>query len=304
MADRLEAMSLLVAVVDAGGFSAAARRLALPLATVSRKVADLEAHLGVQLLQRSTRHIALTDAGRSYVEACRRILDDVNETERAATGEYAAPKGDLVITAPVVFGRLHVTPVVVAFLKAFPAINIRLLLSDRISHLLEEHIDLAVRIGPLPDSSLVATRVGEVRQVVCACPEYLAQRGVPVLPEDISAHDCISYEGLAGTQAWAFYRGEQVSLLPIKPRLIVNGAEAALDAACGGLGLTRVLSYQCEPARQAGKVQIVLEDFEPAPWPVSLVYAGQGRLPIKLRAFLDFAAPRLRSQPLHPGQER
>lgn len=296
MADRLEAMSLLVAVVDAGGFSAAARRLSLPLATVSRKVADLEAHLGVQLLQRSTRHIALTDAGRSYVESCRRILDDVNETERAATGEYAAPKGDLVITAPVVFGRLHVTPVAVAFLKAFPDINIRLLLSDRISHLLEEHIDLAVRIGPLPDSSLVATRVGEVRQVVCACPEYLAQRGVPVAPEDIRAHDCISYEGLAGTQAWAFYRGESVSLLPIKPRLIVNGAEAALDAACAGLGLTRVLSYQCEPARQAGKVQIVLADFEAAPWPVSLVYAGQGRLPIKLRAFLDFAAPRLRSQ--------
>ncbi|WP_220272755.1 LysR family transcriptional regulator [Aquitalea aquatica] len=296
MADRLEAMTLLVAVVDAGGFSAAARRLSLPLATVSRKVADLEAHLGVQLLQRSTRHIALTDAGRSYVESCRRILDDVNETERAAIGEYAAPKGDLVITAPVVFGRLHVTPVVVEFLKAFPAINVRLLLSDRVSHLLEEHIDLAVRIGPLPDSSMVASRVGEVRQVVCACPEYLAERGVPALPEDIAVHDCISYESLAGTQAWPFYRGEAVSLLPIKPRLIVNGAEAALDAACGGLGLTRVLSYQCEPARQAGRVQIVLADFEPAPWPVSLLYAGQGRLPIKLRAFLDFAAPRLRRQ--------
>ncbi len=296
MADRLEAMSLLVAVVDAGGFSAASRRVSMPLATVSRKVAELETHLGVQLLQRSTRHIALTDAGRSYVESCRRILDDVNETERAAAGEYAAPKGDLVITAPVVFGRLHVTPVVVAFLKAFPDINVRLLLSDRISHLLEEHIDLAVRIGPLPDSSLVATRVGEVRQVVCACPEYLALRGEPMVPEDIAFHDCISYEGLAGTQAWPFYRDTAVSLIPIRSRLIVNGAEAALDAACGGLGLTRVLSYQCEPAREAGQVRIVLPDYEPAPWPVSLVYAGQGRLPIKLRAFLDFAAPRLRSQ--------
>ena len=296
MADRLDAMSLLVAVVDAGGFSAAARRLALPLATVSRKVAELETYLGVQLLQRSTRHIALTDAGRSYVEACRRILDDVNETERAAGGEYAAPKGDLVITAPVVFGRLHVTPVVVDFLKAYPEINIRLQLSDRVSHLLEEHIDLAVRIGPLPDSSLVATKVGEVRQVVCACPEYLVQRGWPTVPEDISQHDCISYDGLAGTQAWPFYRGSAVSLIPINTRLIVNGAEAALDAACGGLGLTRVLSYQCEPARQAGRVQIVLADFEPEAWPVSLVYAGQGRLPIKLRAFLDFAAPRLRAQ--------
>lgn len=296
MADRLEAMALLVAVVDAGGFSAAARRLGLPLATVSRKVAELESYLGVQLLQRSTRHVALTEAGRSYVEACRRILDDVNETERAAGGEYAAPKGDLVITAPVVFGRLHVTPVVVDFLKAYPDINIRLQLGDRVSHLLEEHIDLAVRIGPLPDSSLVATKVGEVRQVVCACPEYLAQRGLPTVPEDIRQHDCISYDALAGTQAWPFYKGNAVSLVPINTRLVVNGAEAALDAACGGLGLTRVLSYQCEPARREGRVQIVLADYEPAAWPVSLVYAAQGRLPIKLRAFLDFAAPRLRAR--------
>lgn len=289
-------MALLVAVVDEGGFSAAARRLSLPLATVSRKVGELEAHLGVRLLQRSTRHVSLTDAGRSYVDACRRILLEVGEAERAATGEYVAPKGDLVMTAPVVFGRLHVLPVVVDFLKTYPEIDVRLHLADQISHLLEEHIDLAVRIGPLPDSGLIATKVGTVRQVVCASPAYLAAHGRPAVPVDLAAHACIAYDGLFGAQSWAFSRGDAVQMVPVHSRLVVNGAEAAIDAASAGLGITRVLSYQCAEARQAGRLDILLEDCEPPAWPVHLVYGGQGVLPLKLRAFLDFAAPRLRER--------
>src|SRR5882724_3392190 len=171
--DRLESMSILVTAVEAGSLSAAARRLGTPLATVSRKVSELEAHLKTQLLKRSNRRLTLTDAGRSYVAACRRILEEVSEAERAAAGEYSAPKGDLVITAPIVFGRLHVLPVVTAFLAAYPQVDIRLTLGDRIAHLAEDHIDLAIRIGRLPDSRMVATGVGSIRHVVCASPAYL-----------------------------------------------------------------------------------------------------------------------------------
>src|ERR1700676_3464640 len=176
--DRLESMSILVAAVDAGSLSAAARRLGTPLATVSRKVSELEAHLKTRLLTRSSRKLALTDAGRSYSEACKRILEDVGEAERAASGEYSAPKGDLIITAPIVFGRLHVLPIAMEFLKAYPDIDIRIVLADRLVNLLEDHIDLAVRIGELPDSSLVATRVGAIRRVACASPAYLAVHGI------------------------------------------------------------------------------------------------------------------------------
>lgn len=296
MADRLEAMALLVAVVDEGGFSAAARQLGLPVATVSRKVSELEGHLQTRLLQRSTRQLSLTDAGRSYIEACRRVLEDVSEMERAAAGEYVAPKGDLVVTAPLVFGRLHVLPVVADFLKTYPDIDVRLVLGDRIAHLLEEHIDVAVRIGPLPDSNLVALRAGAVRQVACAGTDYLAARGTPKLPTDLTRHDCITYEGLYSAQSWTFRHGEHAATVPIRSRLTVNGAEAAIDAATAGLGVTRVLSYQCAQAVTQRQLALVLEAYEPEPWPVSLVYGSQGRLPLKQRAFLDFALPLLRAR--------
>src|SRR5208283_2092412 len=174
MMDRLESMSILVTAVEAGSLSAAGRRLGMSLATVSRKVSALEAHLKTRLLNRSSRQLTLTDADRSYVAACRRILEDVGEAERAASGEYSAPRGDLIITAPIVFGRLHVLPVVAAFLRAYPDIDIRMLLTDRVVNILEDHVDLAVRISELPDSSLIATRVGTVRRVVCGSPAYFA----------------------------------------------------------------------------------------------------------------------------------
>lgn len=296
MADRLDAMNILVAVVEAGSFSAAARKLDIPLATVSRKVVELESHLKTRLLLRSTRRLSLTEAGQAYVAACRRILEEVGEAERAASGEYTAPKGDLVITAPIVFGRLHVLPVIAEFLKTYPDIDVRLVLSDRMVHLLEDHVDVAVRIGKLPDSDLVAIRVGEISTVVCASPAYFAERGTPMSPEDLAAHDCVTLDVLTSAQSWNFTRGNSEVPITIHSRLIVNTAEAAVDAAIAGVGITRVLSYQIASARRTGALKVALEAFQPALWPINLVHAGQGRLPLKLRAFLDFAAQRLREK--------
>lgn len=294
--DRLEAMSVLLAVVEAGSLSAASRRLQSPLATVSRKILDLETHLKTRLLIRSSRRVALTEAGRSYVAACRRILDDVGEAERAAAGEYSAPRGDLVITAPIVFGRLHVLPIVSEFLKVYPDIGVRLTLADRIFNIPEEEVDVAVRISELPDSSLVATKVGSIRRVVCASPDYLAARGTPLHPSDLLAHDCIRFAGLMASLEWTFRIGKTDTAIAIRSRLVVNTAEAAIDAAVAGLGVTRVLSYQVDAARRAGQLKLLLEAFELPPSPVNLVHAGQGLLPLKTRAFLDFAAQRLRAR--------
>ncbi|HVJ54071.1 MAG TPA: LysR family transcriptional regulator [Aliidongia sp.] len=296
--DRLEAMSILVAVVEGGSFTAASRRLDMPLPSVSRKLAELEAHLNARLLTRSTRRLTLTDAGASYVEACRRILEEVGDAERAASGEYAAPKGELVITAPVVFGRLHVVPVVIAFLATYPEINVRMVLSDGNAHLLDEHIDVAVRIGSLPDSSMVATQVGLVRLVVCGSPDYFAHHGVPKTPGDLTQLSCVTFDVLGSAASWVFpakAEGRERAV-PIRSRFSVNTAEAALDVAMAGVGVTRVLSYQAAKGVEEGKLRVVLDHFEPAPTPVSLIHGAKGQLPLKMRSFLDFAAPRLRAR--------
>lgn len=294
--DRLEAMAILVAVVDAGSLSAASRQLGMPLATVSRKVGDLEAHLKTRLLHRTTRQLSLTEAGESYVASCRRILEEVGEVERAATGEYAAPKGHLVITAPVVFGRLHVVPVLAAFLMQYPEIDARLFLTDRHVHLLEEHVDVATRIGHLPDSTLVAMRVGEARLVICANPGYLSARGTPVSPDQLANHACITFDGLTSPHAWTMSTGKSEQSVQIHSRLVTNTAESAIDAALHGAGVTRVLSYQVADALREGRLQLVLEKFEPAPLPIHLVHAGQAPLPLKLRAFLDYMLPGLKAR--------
>ncbi|GAB3254877.1 LysR family transcriptional regulator [Chitinimonas naiadis] len=268
----------------------------MPLATVSRKVGELEAHLQTRLLHRSTRQLVLTETGLSYVAACRRILEEVGEAERAASGEYAAPKGELVLTAPIVFGRLHVLPVVADFLKTYPDIDVRMVLTDQVVHLLEDHIDVAVRIAELPDSSFIAARIGTVRRVVCASPAYLAERGMPKHPAELARHACITHEQVTSRQVWTFMSGKSEFTVPIRSRLAVSTAEAAVDAAVAGVGLTRVLSYQMANAKRAGNLKIMLEAFESPPLPVSLVHAGQGVLPLKLRAFLDFATPRLKAR--------
>lgn len=294
--DRLESMAVLLAVVDAGSLSAAARRLGTPLPTVSRKIAELEAHLHTRLLHRTTRQLSLTEAGASYVAACRRILDEVGEAERIATGEYATPKGELAVTAPVVLGRLHMVPVVAEFLAQYPRIDIKLVLTDRVVHLMEEHIDVALRIGQLPDSALMATGVGTVRRLVCASPAYLARHGIPATPRDLAAHSCISFEVLESRRAWVFGHGRAALSVPVVSRLEVNTAEAAIEAAMLDVGLVRVLSYQVADALANGALEVVLEDYESAPFPVSLVHTGQTPLPLKLRAFLDFVGPRLRDR--------
>jgi DNA-binding transcriptional LysR family regulator len=283
-------MSILVAAAEEGSLSAAARRLGIPLTNVSRKVSELEAYLKTGLVNRSSRRLTLTDAGRSYVADCKRILDLVGEAERAATGEYGAPKGDLVITAPIVFGRLHVLPVTTEFLKAYPEIDVRLVFADRIVNLFEEQIDLAVRIGDLPDSSLIATRIGAIRHVVCGSPGYFAARGMPGIPDELGRHDCITFEGLVSPSVWTFTFGKAIKSVSVHSRLIVNTAEAAINAA-----ITRVLSYQVAQEIRANQLVLALEDFEPAPWPVSLVYTDQRLLPSKVRVFLDYVVPRLKA---------
>ncbi len=294
--DRLEAMSLLVAAVETGSFSAASRKLGVPLPTVSRKVGELEAHLQVRLLIRSTRRLTLTEAGVAYLARCRRILDDVHEAERLAADEYHTPRGDLFITAPVLFGRLHLLPIITRFLAAYPEIRVQLVLADHRLRLADDRIDIALRIGALPDSRLVATPVGSVRRVVCASPDYLARHGAPKSPADLSAHDCISFDdGISGS-SWAFdWRDAGKDLAgSLQPRLTVNTIEAAIDAAIAGVGLTRALSYQVADAIEQGRLQPVLGRFEPDPVPVHLVLAGPRPVPLKIRAFIDLAVPLLR----------
>lgn len=297
--NRLESMAVFVAVVEAGSLSAASRKLRMPLPTVSRKISELESHIKSRLLNRSTRKLTLTDAGGAYLAACKRILEDVGEAERAASGEYRAPTGDLVITAPILFGRLHVLPIVIEFLKAYPDVQIRLVLGDRPLNLLEDHIDLAVRIGELPDSNLIATRVGMIRNVVCASPEYFSKHGTPRQPQDLSKHACITFSGIMLPESWSFERDRSALTVTVRSRLVVNTAEAAIDAAIQGVGITRILSYQIEQAMRTGTLVTVLRKFEPPPIPVSLVYTSQRLLPLKLRAFLDFAAPRIRDALKH-----
>jgi len=294
--DRLDAMSVFLAVVEAGSLSGAARRLKTPLATVSRKVSELEAHLRTKLFTRSTRTLVLTEAGSSYVAACKRILADVTEAERAASGEYTAPTGELIVTAPVGLGRIYLIPILADFLKAYPDIDARLELNDRVVSLSEEQIDVALRVGMLPDSSLIALRVGAIRRALCASPAYLAARGTPETPDDLVGHDCISFAGFLAPDVWTFVRSDTNVAVPVHSRLIVGTAEAACDAARAGIGITSVFSYHAEAAVKAGTLTTVLDAFQPAALPVSLVYAAGRFLPIKLRAFLDFAAPRLKAR--------
>jgi len=297
MIDRFDAMSLLVDVVDKGSFSAVSRSRRVPLATVSRKIALLEEHIGAKLLTRSTRKLALTDAGEAYVTAARRILEQVGDAEARAAGEYNSPSGEIVVTAPVLFGRRYVLPIVTEFLATYPAIRARLLLSDSNAHLIDEHIDMAVRVGRLPDSSLRAMNIGEMRMVVCASPRLLAAHGTPATPGRLLHFPILSFDGLTPTTNWAFRDPNKHAVIdvPIEPRLSVSGADAAVEGAIEGVGATRILYYQCADAVRAGSLKIILRDFEPEPLPIHLLHPQRESLPFKTRAFLDFAAQRVRS---------
>jgi len=294
--DRLEAMSVVIAVAETGSISAAARRLKSPVATVSRKVAELESRLKAQLFQRTSRRMTLTAAGRSYIEACRRIIEQVDDAEREVSGEYRLPKGELAVTTPWGLGHTHLLPLAVEFLEAHPEISLRLMLTDRVVNMADENVDVAIRIGTLPDSTLIATRIGSIRIVVCASPSYLKERGRPKQPGDLAKHDCITIDDHAVPSAWRFVRAGRARVAPLRSRLCVNTSEAAVLAAVEGAGLTRVMSYKVDGARRAGKLAVVLEEFEPEPLPVHILYAPRKPAPLKLRAFLNWMTPRLKAR--------
>ena len=295
--DRLEVMSIIVAVTETGSFSAASRRLKTPVATVSRQVAELEGRLKAQLFQRSPRRVTLTDAGRSYIDACKRIIEQVDDAERELSGEYRTPKGDLAVTAPWGLGHTHLLPLAVEFLNAYPEIGLRLVLTDRVVNTVEENIDVAIRIGALPDSSSkVAIRIGSVRVIVCASPAYFAARSKPKTLADLRGHDCITIDDVAAPSAWKFSKSGRTVVAPIRTRLTVNTSEAAVLAALAGMGVARVMSYKMDAAKRAGTLEIVLEDFEPEPMPAHIVYAQRKPVPLKLRAFLNWMTPRLKAR--------
>jgi DNA-binding transcriptional LysR family regulator len=294
--DRFESMSAFVAVAEAGGFSAASRALGMPLATISRKVAELEKALGAQLLVRSNKSVTLTDIGREYFESSRRLLEDLAEIERGASAAYSTPKGLLVVSAPVALGRLHLSPILIEFLRAYPEIDVQLRLSDRFADLFEERIDVALRVGALADSSMIAVRAGEVRRVVCASPAYLARKPEPSHPRDLTQHDCITMVPLENAKEWSFKIGRRIEKFSLHSRLTVTTAETAADAAIAGLGVTRLFCYQVASAIMEKRLQLLLRKFEAEPAPVQFVYPGGGRIPQKLRAFLDYVQPRLKSR--------
>jgi len=294
--DKFESMTVFVTVADEGGFSAAARRLGMPLATVSRKVTELEESLKLRLINRTTRWIALTEGGAAFLASARQILETLHEAERVATGEYAEPRGGLTITAPIVFGRLHVLPIVTEFLRAHPQVEVRLLLMDRVVNLLEEQIDLSVRIGELAESSLMAVRLGSIRQVVVASPAYLRAHGRPNHPDELIAHDGVVFATEGSGKAMTFRINHENRSVPVRSRLTVTTAEAAIDAAIADAGITQVRCYQVIDAIDRGKLELVLRSFETDEAPLSFVYPSGRLIPLKLRAFLDFAAPRIKAR--------
>ena len=285
--DRVGDIEVFVEVAEQGSFAAAARRLNRSPTAVTRAVADLERRLGVRLLNRTTRAVSLTDAGQRFLGGARRVLADLAEIEQAAAGQGVAPRGELAVTAPILFGRLHVLPLVTEFLRQFPDVSVRLMLLDRPVDLIEERLDVAIRIGPLPDSSAIATRLGHLRRVIVASPAYLKRRGAPARPNDIASHDVIMFGGVGRMD----FGDETVRVVP---RLTVSTAEAAIDAAAEGAGITRVLSYQAVDALSRGSVVRILQQHGGEETPVHLLYPGGAHPPPKLRAFVDFAVPKLR----------
>jgi DNA-binding transcriptional LysR family regulator len=293
--DRFHAMEVFVAVAEDQGFAAAARRLQLSPPAVTRAVAALEQHLGVKLLNRSTRHVRVTAAGQRYLEDARRVLAEVAAAEESAAGINAEPRGHIAITAPVLFGRLFVMPAVLDYLQDFPAVEVSAVFLDRVVNLLEEGLDVGVRIGELPDSSMRALRVGSVRRVLCAAPGYLERHGLPQGPEDLSAHTIIASSAGNMTPAWQFHSGSSTRTIKLTPRLSVTTNDAAIEAAVAGFGITRLLSYQVALQLAAGTLKTVLSEFEPAPLPVHILHREERHSSTKVRSFIDLLARHLRA---------
>jgi len=289
--DRLHLMTVFVAVAEEQGFAAAARRLGFSAPAVTRAVAALEESLGVKLLNRTTRYVRATEAGLRYLEDARRIIQQVHLADEAATGINSEPRGHLAITAPVMFGRLFVMPGIVDYLQRYPDTQVDAVFLDRVVNLLEEGLDVGIRIGELADSSMRALSVGSVRHIVCASPDYIKRCGLPQTPQDLLQHTLISSSAAHSLTDWRFANQS----LRIKPRLTVTSNDGAIEAAREGLGITRLLSYQVAASLAAGELKILLENFEPAPLPVSIVHREGRFASSKVRSFIDLMAARLRA---------
>ena len=294
--DRLDAIRLFVRVAETGSFSAVAREANVGQPAVSKQVAALERRLGAQLMHRTSRSLTLTEAGQVFYEAAIRLLGDLDAARAQVGAGRSRPSGLLRVSLSAGFGRLHVVPLLAEFFAAYPDIDVRLVLADRVVSLIEDHIDVALRVGTLPDSSLIALRAGTVRRVTCASPDYLKVHGTPHTPEDLAGHDCISFAGFIAPDAWSFVREDTTLTVPVHSRLVVSNVEAACDAARVGIGITGAFDYHIAAARKAGTLTTILDEFQPPAVPVNLVYTAGRFLPLKLRAFLDFAAPRLKAR--------
>ena len=294
--DKFKAMTTFVLIVEAGSLTGAADKLGVSLTSVVRMLAALEQSVGVRLLNRTTRRMTLSDEGREYFERCRHLLADLEDAEHALTDRRLTPSGQLAITAPVMFGRLHLTPVVTDFLVAYPEMRAKLLLLDRIIDLLEEGIDLAIRIAPLPDSSLVAIPLGETQRVICASPDYLTRFGTPQQPGDLAGAQTIRFTGLSVNGEWSFARGNETQRVAINEIFSSNQIDTALDACRKGLGCGRFLAYQVRELEHRGELVRILQEWEPPPVGVSLVYPHTRLLSPRIRAFADWATPQLRER--------
>jgi DNA-binding transcriptional LysR family regulator len=286
--DKLEAMRTFVTIVDGGSLTAAAEAMDRSLPTVVRVLANLEEDLGTRLLRRTTRRMSLTPEGRTYLERCRRILTDVEEAERSVTLGQSEPRGEVRMTAPVLFGEMHVAPALTDFLRRYREVQVELLLLDRVVNLVEEGIDLGIRIARLADSTMIAVPVGRVRRVLCASPAFLRDEGTPTHPRELGQRRCVRFRGIAPGDTWTFQEGSRELSVKVAGDFICNQAGAATQACAEGLGFGLFLSYQVEPLVRSGRLQVVLEDFEPAPIPVSLVYPEARLISTRLRALLDW----------------
>jgi DNA-binding transcriptional LysR family regulator len=293
--NRMHEIEVFIAVAEAGSFAAAARRLHLSPPAVTRAIAALEDRLGARVFQRTTRNVTITDIGARFLEVARRVLNDLEAAEREAMGETTVPQGHLTLTASVTFGRSALAPVVGAFLDAHPRVSVSVLLLDRVVNLVEEGVDLAVRIGDLPESRLIAKRLGAVHRILVASPAYLAAHGTPRAPADLRSHQVIAFTGLMPNREWRYRNGQRTASVALAPRLEINDAVAAIDAAILNQGITTALSYVVAGHIRAGRLVPVLQEFTLPPQPVHLVYPEARLMAPKLRAFLDFAAPRLKS---------
>ncbi len=293
--DRLTEMQIYVAVAECEGFAAAARRLGISPPVVTRAVADLEARLGVRLLNRTTRYVRATDAGQRYLDDARRVIAAADEADEAAIGVNSEPRGHLTVTAPVLFGRIYVMPAIVDYLQRYPAAEVSALFVDRVVNLLEEGVDVALRIGELGDSSFNALRVGRVRRVLCASPDYLARQGLPENPDALTGHSIIVATSLGANVEWRFMQDKTPWVVRIKPRLSVSSNDSAIEAAVRGLGIARLMSYQVAPEIDSGKLKILLSEYETAPVPIHIVHREGRYTSTKIRSFIDLMAEQLRA---------